>query len=243
MFADIIRKATETEWSELQEIPTFLYLWVLWFKNSLYMLYLSGFFIHCLLEEVHVMGSFGRWHRGLEGCGVVGWCDACGVWGVVSWGSSSFLSMSVFCYPVIGWCLRETSSEEEWLLAHWCLLGRIRTQRGSGGDGGRSWFPEAGRWWLLLSQLGLALCSAGKWNGLLHLWKAPQQVSQPEGLSQPRGKKGTRDLSNILYLHFLKPLYSYDENHSTNSLVSLMPLLQLGELEQYLHCIQMHTWS
>lgn len=38
-------------------------------QNSLY---LSGFFIHCLLEKVHVMGRSGRWYCGLEGCGVVG---------------------------------------------------------------------------------------------------------------------------------------------------------------------------
>lgn len=106
-----------------------------------------------------VVWSVASWIRGMW-CGRMMWCMW--VWGVVSWGSSSFLSMSVFCYPVIGWCLWETSSGEEWLIAHWCLLGRIRTQRGSGGDGGRSWFPEAGRWWVLLSQLGLALCSAGK---------------------------------------------------------------------------------
>ena len=109
-------------------------------QNSLYMLYLSGFFIQCLLEKVRVIWWLGRWHRRLEGCGVVGWCDAHGVWGAVGWVLSCFLSMSVFCYPIIGWCLWETSSEEEWLIACWCLLGRIREPRE--GQEGTGW--EAG---------------------------------------------------------------------------------------------------
>lgn len=41
------------------------------FSLSLYMLYLSGFFIHCLLENAREIGWSGRWHRGLEGCGVM----------------------------------------------------------------------------------------------------------------------------------------------------------------------------
>lgn len=78
---------------------------------SIYMLCLSGFFLHCLLEKEHVIGWFGRWHHGLEGCGTV-WHS---VWGVrtCGWVLSCFLYMFVFCYLIMEWCLWETSSEWE----------------------------------------------------------------------------------------------------------------------------------
>lgn len=41
-------------------------------QTSLYMLYLSGFFIHRLLEKACVIGWSGRWPGGLVGCGAVG---------------------------------------------------------------------------------------------------------------------------------------------------------------------------
>lgn len=41
-----------------------------------------------------------------------------------------------------------------------------------------------------------------------HVATALQKVREPEGLCQPRGKRGKRDLTHILYLCFLKPLYS-----------------------------------
>lgn len=75
--------------------------------TSIYMLYLSGFFLHCLLEKVHVIGWFGRWHHGLRdvaGCGMA-WCDVCGVWAPAGWVLSCFLSMFVFCYSIMEWRL------------------------------------------------------------------------------------------------------------------------------------------
>lgn len=51
------------------------------FSLSLYTLYLSGFFIHCLLENAREIGWSGRWHRGLERCGVMR--RGCGELGLV----------------------------------------------------------------------------------------------------------------------------------------------------------------
>lgn len=74
MFADVIGKATENH-QNCRKLNFSLSV-VFMIEDSIYTLYLSGFFIHCLLVNAHEIEWSGRWHRGLEGCGVM--CRGCG---------------------------------------------------------------------------------------------------------------------------------------------------------------------
>lgn len=130
-----------------------LYLFLKFYDFTFTLLCLSGFFLHCLLEKVHVIRWFGRWHHELEGSGTVWHCGR----GRAGWSVSFPCLFSVI--QLMGFVRNKLWIRR--LIAFWCLLGRIRWGRG---QGEKLIGPQAGKWWALLSQIGSGLWAAFPWK-------------------------------------------------------------------------------
>lgn len=136
---------------------------------------------------------------------MVGWCDARGVLGSCRLGLVPFPLHVCFLLPnywivLVGNRLRRKMVNRSLVPPGDDQIPE-RVRRGQGDKPVPRGREGAGRW-VLLSQPGLALSAVFppkfSWEINHSATSLKSTVGQPEGLSQPRGRRGRRDPSNAL---------------------------------------------